>query len=485
MSDGRYPYQNIELGGATALLHRQILTGKPIAREILCEGRAGTGKTTGILTYLVHACYAWPGARILIVREVKASLAESVLETLESEVLGADHPAVINGPQRADRSGYQLGESAIVLGGLDRPEKLFSTRWDIIYMAEAIETDVNSWELFGRAQRPGGRHAAPFLQRIADVNPGPPGHWLNQRAFAVSADLREMLRHEKPTREAYRALQAYHAAQIANQPNMMRLISVHQDNPGYWDWNAWDWTPDGQEMLAGLLSMTGHRRERMLHGDWVAAAGGVYPEFSESVHTVQPFALPRDWPVYVFYDPGYDHPCAVLWIAVSPTGKLYIVDEIYGGGIGLQDLADQIKARNLAAGYNIHGYYGDPQKIDSSTQEASGVSIKDQMRKFGLSFDLWPRTGRDIDNQVEAVRGRLKDRSLFVFQGCRWTIFEFQSWRYKRTSGGEQLSGDDKFEDKNNNALDCTRGAVAQGLKYAPGKVELLSAVKPALKRLR
>ena len=81
---------------------------------------------------------------------------------------------------------------------------------------------------------------------------------------------------------------------------MHRLVSVHQDNPGYWEWwdassrTGWRWTPAGEDMLRGLQSMTGHRRARMLEGRWVAAEGSVYPEFSEDKHVVTPFEVPSE-----------------------------------------------------------------------------------------------------------------------------------------------------------------------------------------------
>jgi hypothetical protein len=460
-----YPYQRAVLSGPMALLYNQILTGRSIAQEVLLEGRAGTGKSIGALTYLVQACYTWPGIRVLLTRDTRASMTESTLVTLEEEVLGVEHPAVLNGPTRGHREQYELGASCIVPLGQDSPDRLFSTAWDIIYANEAHEISLEAWELFGRAQRPRMRQAMPYRQRIADVNPTHPGHWLNQRSTPAGNELRAVR-----TIADYARLQAYNAG--PQEGAMRRLISVHQDNPRYWDWEAWGWTDAGLEMLAGLKSMSGSRRQRMLEGLWVAASGSVYPEFNESLHTVNPFTVPRDWPVYVFYDPGYDHPCAVLWVAVTPTEKLLVVDEVYGGGITIPDLAKMIKQRNK--GYNVLGYYGDPQKIDAETQEANGVSIRAQMKGLGLNFSLWPRTGRDIDNQVEAVRKRLIDRTVEIFKPCRWLISEFQSWRYKRNAKGEMLSGDDQFEDKNNNALDCIRGAVAQGLHYEPSRVTLI-----------
>lgn len=454
------PYERLQLRGAAALLWGQLVTGERLGAELLLEGRAGTGKTMGILAYLVQAAFMWPRSRILLCRATRTALTQSVLPTLEEEILGLGHPAVVGGPTRAYRESYQLGQSELVLGSLDTPdERLFSTNWDLIYVAEAIETSLDSWELFGRAQRPrSSPDGAPWKQRIADCNPGPPSHWLNERATEVSPEIRRV-----KTAEEYDRLQAFNGG--AQGGRMRRLISVHQDNPQYWDWAAWDWTDDGRVMLEGLMSMSGHRRRRMLEGEWVAAEGSVFPEFDVDRHVMPAFAVPSSWPVTVWLDPGYDHPCAILWIAVGPAGRAYVVHESYRSGKGVPEHAQEIQRVNAKMGWSPRAYYADPQHAFSHTAQ-SPLSISQQFRKCGITFWPWPRSSNK-QGMVEAVRRRLVDASLVVFAECRHTIAEFQSWSYKRTMKGEVPTGDDAYEDKNNHAMDAICGAVSQGLYFS------------------
>src|SRR6185369_1742308 len=49
--------------------------------EVLLSGPAGTGKTRGVLEWINHLAWRYPGLRVLIVRKTRASLAESVLYT--------------------------------------------------------------------------------------------------------------------------------------------------------------------------------------------------------------------------------------------------------------------------------------------------------------------------------------------------------------------------------------------------------------------
>jgi hypothetical protein len=441
-------------------------------REVMVEGRAGTAKTTGILTKILHRCERFPGSRHLIVRAHRSDLTNSVLVTLE-RLMGAEHPEVLR-MSRQNRHSYRWGRADIELGGLDEPGKMFSTEYDTIYMAEATEIPtVDPWELFGRAMR---NNKCDYHQRIADCNPGPPSHWLNKRSTPAS----DVLRDSWKTREAYNRLQHFnhHQPRDPAAHPMRRLVSVHPDNPGYWDAGRWDWTPQGRTFLEELQSMTGHRRSRMLDGRWKVAEGAVYPEFDESRHVIDPITPPADWPVYVGWDPGYDHPSAILWFAVAPNGCLYFFDEIYQGGMGVSEYCALVRRRN--AGRTVRAYYADPQQAFRHTAD-SPRSIAEQAADCGIHMTPWPRS-TDVDAMVNAVRERLKRvdpesglpaPGLKVCRNCANTINEFQSWKFKRNAKGEQLSGDDQYEDKLNDAMDVVKGVCSITFGTGEERVEV------------
>ncbi len=447
-----------------ALLYRQLITGKSLGNELLAEGRAGTGKTTSILSYLVQACYTWPGCKVLLCRDTRTSLTESIMATLEDEVLGPDHPAC-QGADRGNRTHYDLGASRMVCGGLDKPERLFSTAWDLIYFAEAIEASEDAWELFGRSQRPrrSGLTAAPYRQRIADTNPGAPGHWLNKRATPASDQFRRA-----GTVEQYRYMQRFNATATCSDANpMRRLITCHQDNPGYWDASAWDWTDAGREMLAGLHGMSGHNRARMLEGRWVAASGSVFPEFQENIHIVDDFKPPMDWPWYVGWDPGYAHPTGIPWVTVSPSGDMFVGDEVYEGGKSVAQHVETVNRKLM--GRTVRRWYGDPHEFFS--MRAQGDSVAVQCRKAGLP-NFYPWANQNKGAMVNGLRELLlntingKHPALYVMRNCVNTIMEFQTWAYKKKADGSLAGGsDDAYEDANNHLVgDPICGMVNTGM---------------------
>src|SRR4051812_12947571 len=72
-------------GAADMLLHTT-------AKEVLIEGPAGTGKSLACLAKCVAACDRYR-CRVLIARASRVSMSESVLVTLERELLPDGHPS--------------------------------------------------------------------------------------------------------------------------------------------------------------------------------------------------------------------------------------------------------------------------------------------------------------------------------------------------------------------------------------------------------
>ena len=98
--------------------------------------------------------FSWSGRRI--------SLNNSVLETLETEVLGQGHPACTPIRARNSRASYfwpeskrvvtdaygtytYEGKSQIDLGGMDNPDRFMSTQYDVIAFVEATEGFRAAW----------------------------------------------------------------------------------------------------------------------------------------------------------------------------------------------------------------------------------------------------------------------------------------------------------------------------------------------------
>ncbi len=267
--------------------------------EILLEGPYETGKTLAAL-HKLHALLAkYPNCRALAVRRSYASLIGSAIITYEQKVLPypPDHPkSGIKAMGGSKPSAYHYPNgSVLVLGGLDNPDKFLSAEYDYIYINQAEEIRLDDYEkLAGRAT---GRAAnAPYPQVMADCNPGPPTHWILQRA------------------------------------RLKRFRSRHEDNPTLFDQVTGAITERGQRTMATLDALTGVRYKRGRLGLWVGAEGQIYEEWTGDVHMINRFPIPPSWRRFRALDFGYNNPFVCLWIAADHDDRLYVYRQLYMTG---------------------------------------------------------------------------------------------------------------------------------------------------------
>lgn len=260
--------------------------------EVVLEGPAGTGKSRGCLEK-VHLCaLKYKGMRAAFVRKTRASMTESVLVTFEDHVLLAGD-LIAEGPRREYRRSYHYPNgSEIVVAGIDRPSRLMSTEFDLIYVAEATELWENDWEMLTTRLRNG---VMPYQQILGDCNPDAPMHWLHQRCDAARATVH---------------------------------FSRHEDNPRLFDPDRKAWTERGRTYIARLDRLTGVRRDRLRFGRRANVEGAVFP-FDRAVHLIDRFDIPDDWTRFRAIDFGTTNPFVCQWWAADPDGRLYLYREIY------------------------------------------------------------------------------------------------------------------------------------------------------------
>jgi len=315
------------------------------ASEVLMDGPAGTGKTRAILTK-IHLCLSkYPGARALIFRKTRSSMTESVLVTYEAKVCPPECPWIA-GAARATRKKYTYPNgSELVVGGMDNPDRIMSTEYDIVAGFEATELSADEWEKVMTRLRNG---VMPYQQGLADCNPSYPSHWLNMRA---------------------------------ETDRMVRLVSRHTDNPSV--------TP---VYLDRLSRLTGPRRDRLFLGKWVAAEGIIYEGFDRAVHAIQSFPIPADWRKIRAIDFGFTNPFSCQWWALDGDGRMYLYREIYKTKRLVSDHAKRIN--ELSAGETYDATISDHDAEDRETLHQAGI--------FTLA------ACKSVTPGIEAVANRMK-----------------------------------------------------------------------------
>lgn len=307
--------------------------------EVVFEGVPGSAKTRNILEWIHVALERYPGTPTLFLRETRSSLADSVLPIWEEEVLGLEHPA-IQGATREYRKKYRHLDTGweVSLGGYDKPTKVFSTQWGILYFNEMQESTLIKWVQLARSRRARGQRRdaregrddrLPFRILLGDCNPEYENHWINRRACAGG----------------------FHTA--AECPSQMhRLIGRFWDNPLYYDATKEEWTPEGDDFVSGLRTSTTGTvfEQRHVEGKWVSAQGQVWGTYDKQASDISGqvredengfiYLWVRDWKQRIYFDYflgghdwGFDEPaCLQLW-GVDSDRRAYRLVEAYAPGL--------------------------------------------------------------------------------------------------------------------------------------------------------
>lgn len=397
-------------------------------QELLIEGPAGTGKTRAVLEKCFAVACKYDGARVLICRKTRASMTESAMVTLERDVIPPGS-AWVGEASRRTRQAYKLPNgSTIVIGGLDRPDRIMSTEWDVVAVFEATETTEDDVEKL--TSRLGRHNAAPYAQLICDCNPGAPTHWLNRRAKAG---------------------------------RMVRLLSRHEDNPLLHDGKGW--TPAGASYIARLDRLTGPRLQRLRYGRWATAEGVVYDSFDAAKHLVMRFPIPRGARRIIAIDFGYNHPFVAQWWA-EIDNVLYRYREIYMTRTLVEDHARRIKAicdrdgewpEAIVCDHDAEGRATLERYLETGTVPADKESVLDGIERVstrlrGGGKDNSPRLYMMRDSLVE----RDEERADAKQPTC--TEDEIDGYVWKRSRDGTQTK--DEPVKQGDDGCDAMRYAV-------------------------
>lgn len=354
---------------ATELFYRQD-------PEILVSGPAGTGKSRACLEKLHLMCLVNPGMTALIVRKTRVSLGSTALKTFREivarEAIECGLVEYYGGSdEKPPQYRYDNG-SAIHIGGMDRPTRVMSSDYDIIYVQEATELTETDWQMLTSRLR---NWKVSFQQLIADCNPAQPTHWLKSRCDKGTAVL---------------------------------LESRHEDNPELFDDDG-SITERGEQYLARLDSLTGVRYHRLRRGLWVAAEGVIYESWDPAIHLIDRFEIPRDWVRWWSVDFGFTHPFVLQRWAEDPDGRLYLYAEQYHTRKLVEDHARDV-LRQVCPGApegsdpGTHGTWREPRPraiiCDHDAEDRATLE-----RHLGLSTTKAHKT---VSDGIQAVESRLR-----------------------------------------------------------------------------
>jgi phage terminase large subunit len=406
------------------------------SRIVLLTGSAGGGKSRVAAEKLHAFCHHYDGAMALAVRKTRNSMTNSTVLFMERAVIG-DDPAVRHFPSK-NRFEYSNG-SILAYGGMANEEQREQIRsigqegaLDIVWMEEATgftEADFN--ELGARM-----RGRAAWRQIILTTNPAGPRHWINVRLIGKGE------------------------AQV--------YYSAAKDNPH-----------NPEEYQTFLDNLTGVLRLRLRDGQWRAAEGAIYDEFSREIHVQE-----RDRGEFrrfvVGVDEGHVNPMVALVHGMDNDERLHAIEEFYQGGI-LQETFVGV-CRDLAARYRVvdssaaalvmaaraAGYEPlIPQIEVQFVVDPSAKGLIMALRAAGLRVS---EAHNAVGDGIQEVKARLRVQAdgrprLTVDPSCVNTISEFESYVWAKARDGVSKDAPVKQHD---HAMDAARYACMAVRQAAP-----------------
>jgi hypothetical protein len=383
-------------------------------REVLFGGAAGGGKSYAILAdplrYISHPQFSG-----LLLRHTTEELRELIWKSQEL------YPKIIPGIVWSERKMQWVAPSGgrLWMSYLDRDEDVlryqglsfvwvgfdelsqWSTPFAWNYMRSRLRTAASDLPVYMRATTNPGNAGHGWVKKMF-IDPAPPG----QAFWATDIDTGEVLRYPKG-----------HSKEGLPLFKRRFIPSRLSDNP---------YLAASGDYETMLLSLPEQQRRQLLDGDWDVAEGAAFPEFKRSVHVVDSYDIPHDWPRFRACDYGYGSWSAVLWFAVAPDESLVVYRELYVTKVLAEDLAEMVL--NAEDGEKIR--YG---VLDSSTWHKrgdTGPSIAERMIMKGCR---WRPSDRSAGSRVSGkneIHRRLQIDSfterprIVFFSNCVKTIAE-------------------------------------------------------------
>ena len=351
--------------------------------EVLFGGAAGGGKSYGQIVDALIFALKHPGSKQLILRRTFAELDKSLIRIALSL-----YPKNIFSFNSSSHTGKFKNGSCIDFGYCATENDVYqyqSAEYDCIRFDELTHfTEMQYVYLISRV-----RGANSFPKQIkSSTNPGGVGHsWVKSRFVDPSIP----------------------EARFSEKKDMTRIFipSLLTDN-GF----LMKKDPSYKSRLEALPE---RERKALLFGDWNIFEGQYFDEFSTKEHVIDPFEIPPSWRKYRTIDYGLDR-LAVLWIAISEDGHVYVYREYCKSGLPISESAKAILDRT-PPGEDIYATLAPPD-LFSRTQE-SGKTKAGLFSEFGVNFT---KTSNDRECGWLAIKELLHDTGsgsrLKIFRSC-------------------------------------------------------------------
>lgn len=216
--------------------------------------------------------------------------------------------------------------------------------------------------------------------------------------------------------------------------------------------------------------------EREYELKFMSSEGAVYPMFDRQVHIRKPDDVPQDLTLYACWDFGWaeGHPMAWNLVGIDKQGKWWVIDEIHGTYIDINQMIEMIRMKTTG------------MKVVATVADSEDPHNIELARSKGISVVPAPKRQKAIPTGISLLGTKLRPKiqlagvpepDFYVTQNCRNTIMQFEQYRYREHVEGKPQN-DNPIKDKDDHP-DALR-YLALFLKY--GLTERRKPLKSGIK---
>ncbi len=395
-------------------------------------GARGGSKSHMIMAQMgLDDCQRVPGLKLLFLRQVQKSAAES-LEDLTFRVFGAIEHKFTRSPGQVT---FPNG-SRIILGGYRNESdigKYLGIEYDGIGLEEATQlSEGKITKLRGsiRSSKPGWRERG-----YNSTNPGGIGHLWYKANFII------------PHR--------------AGDHNHIFLGGKTRFVPATYKDNRFI----SQSYIDYLEALEGPLGEAWREGNWDVFEGMAFPQWNRARHVIPPRVIPFHWPKWRAIDWGYAAPWVCLWMARNPdNGRIFVYREAH-----YVELTDRQQARMIRdmtpPTEKIDFTYADPSMWARKNQEGIVSSTADEYLKEGVMLTRADNDRIGGKRKMDRMLAPLADGipGMQVFDICANLIRTLPALPYDRN----------RKEDVDTKADDHDYDAARYGLSNVNAMIEI------------
>ena len=199
-------------------------------------------------------------------------------------------------------------------------------------------------------------------------------------------------------------------------------------------------------------------------GEFKSLVGRVLKGFDTSVHVIEPFEVPTDWPVVPMIDFHLNTPQAISYWTTNKQEINYVIGETWDN-ISAEQIADDI-IRKYRGGWNIRDAFIDPlSKGDTSyIRNRLGTDVRDtysileeRLSEHGITLHV---ASKDKDSGIKNLQTWLRGANglptMYVFNTCERWLYEVMRWVFD-DNGKPQKENDHFMENAYRFSLTGTR----------------------------